>query len=141
MKASFLVLALILSTQAYANTAPVTKTSSTAAANSNANCKNEETFHHISKAELQKAIDDKSAFIVDVNSKESYAEHHVPTAIHFGATPNFAKALPADKNAMIVAYCGGPSCTAWKKAATEACNLGYTHVRHFKDGISGWVKN
>jgi rhodanese-related sulfurtransferase len=107
---------------------------------STAQCKSEEHYPLITKAELQKAIDAKTAFIVDVNSSESFKEHHVPTAIHFGSTKNFAKALPADKNEMIVAYCGGPQCTAWKKAAEQACKLGYTNIHHFKDGISGWIK-
>lgn len=104
-------------------------------------CKNESNYAHISKDELQKAVNAKSAFVVDVNSADSFKEHHVPTAIHFASTKDFAKALPADKNAMIVAYCGGPQCTAWKKAAIEACKLGYTNIRHFTDGISGWIKN
>jgi rhodanese-related sulfurtransferase len=42
---------------------------------------------------------------------------------------------------MIVAYCGGPACTAWKKAAQDACKLGYTNIKHFKEGISGWKKD
>lgn len=104
-------------------------------------CKSDATYAEISKKDLQHALDSKTAFVIDVNSDDSYKEHHVPGAIHFKSTKNFAKALPADKNAMLVSYCGGPACTAWKKAATEACKLGYTNVRHFKDGISGWVKN
>ena len=46
--------------------------------------------------------------------------------------------LPADKNALIVAYCGGPKCGAWKKAAKAAAALGYTNIKHFSGGISGW---
>jgi rhodanese-related sulfurtransferase len=104
-------------------------------------CKNETLYKHISKDELKKDIADNKAFLIDVNSKESFDKEHIGNAIHFGSTKEFAKALPADKNAEIVAYCGGPKCTAWKKAATEACKLGYNNIRHFTDGISGWVKN
>ena len=104
-------------------------------------CAKEETFPIISKADLQKVVDQKSAFIVDANSDESFKDAHVPGAIHYGDHKNdFAKLLPTDKSKMIVAYCGGPSCTAWHKAAEQACKLGYTNIQHFKDGISGWKK-
>jgi hypothetical protein len=104
-------------------------------------CNKEESFPIISKIELQKVVEAKSAFIVDVNGDASYKKTHVPGAIHYGShRSDFAKLLPADKNAMIVAYCGGPMCTAWHKAAMEACKLGYNNIQHFKDGISGWNK-
>jgi rhodanese-related sulfurtransferase len=102
-------------------------------------CSKESHYPLISKSELKQAADNKSATIFDVNSKESYDSAHVPGAIHYGSHENdFAKMLPKDKGAMIVAYCGGPSCSAWKMAAKEACKLGYTNIRHFKEGIKGW---
>ena len=105
------------------------------------NCEKEETYPIISKADLKKVADDKSAFIVDVNSAESFKDAHVPGAIHYGDhKKDFETLLPADKSKMIVAYCGGPQCTAWFKAAEIACKKGYTNIYHFKDGISGWKK-
>ena len=105
-------------------------------------CANEETYPLINKADLQKAAESKSAFIVDVNSDSSYKKAHVPGAIHYGSHKNdFAKLLPADKNKLIVSYCGGPQCSAWKKAAEDACKQGYKNIRHFKEGISGWTKS
>jgi rhodanese-related sulfurtransferase len=105
------------------------------------NCDKEESYPVISKADLKKAADLKSAFIVDVNSTESFKEAHVPGAVRYGDhDKDFAKLLPTDKSKMIVAYCGGPSCNAWLKAAKEACGLGYTNIHHFKEGISGWKK-
>lgn len=104
-------------------------------------CANEATFPEISKAELQQKLDEKSVFVVDVNGTKSYKKAHVPTAVDYAVTKaNFAKTLPADKNALVVAYCGGPSCGAWKTAATEACKMGYTNVKHFKEGIKGWTE-
>lgn len=104
------------------------------------NCDSEKTYPEISKAELQKAIDAKNATVIDVNGTESYKKAHVTGAIDYTATKaNFASTLPADKNAMVVAYCGGPSCGAWKTAAVEACKMGYTNVKHFKAGIKGWT--
>jgi rhodanese-related sulfurtransferase len=104
------------------------------------NCDAETTYPEISKTDLQKAIDGKTATIFDVNGTESYKKAHVTGAIDYMATKaHFAHTLPSDKNAMVVAYCGGPSCSAWKTAAVEACKMGYTNVRHFKAGIKGWT--
>ncbi|MFL5814913.1 MAG: rhodanese-like domain-containing protein [Bdellovibrionia bacterium] len=102
-------------------------------------CNKESHYPLITKSELKQVVESKSATIFDVNSKDSYESTHVPGAVHFGShESDFAKMLPKDKGAMIVAYCGGPSCTAWKMAAKEACKLGYTNIRHFKEGIKGW---
>lgn len=104
-------------------------------------CANESKYSEISRTELNQLVTTKSAFVVDVNSKESYQKNHVPTAVHFGSTEDqFAQILPKDKKELIVAYCGGPSCTAWLKAAKKACELGYSNIKHFKGGISSWVK-
>lgn len=105
----------------------------------NADCSKEESYSQVSKADLQKIVEKKSAFIIDVNGTESFKKSHVPGAVHFAAMKkSFASSLPADKSAEIIAYCGGPMCSAWLEAAEKACNLGYTNIKHFKEGISGW---
>ena len=48
--------------------------------------------------------------------------------------------LPADKQTLVVAYCGGPKCKAYEKAVTAVEKLGYTQVKHLSAGISGWKK-
>jgi rhodanese-related sulfurtransferase len=104
-------------------------------------CSDENHYPLVTKKDLKSWVATNQAFVIDVNSADSYKTAHVPGAIHFESHQNdFAKVLPQDKNALIVAYCGGPMCTAWKKAAEQACNMGYTNIRHYKDGISGWTK-
>jgi rhodanese-related sulfurtransferase len=96
-------------------------------------------FPDISIADLKTAIAEKKVTVIDVNG--SYAAGHVPGAIDFAAKgDSLASALPADKGALVVAYCGGPSCSAYKKAAAKAAELGYTNVKHLSAGISGWKK-
>lgn len=95
-------------------------------------------FPDISITELKTVIANKKAVIVDVNGSDSYKEGHIPGAIDFTATKDFAAALPKDKNALIVAYCGGPKCSAYQAAATAAQKLGYKNVKHLSAGISGW---
>ena len=103
-------------------------------------CDNGFHYSEIGKKELAKVSSDKTAFVIDVNSLESYKKNHVTNAVHFDSIQaQFAKSLPADKNHLIVAYCGGPKCEAWKKAASEACKLGYTNIKHYKGGIQGWM--
>lgn len=95
-------------------------------------------FPDISIAELKKAIADKKVTVLDVNGSKSFATGHVPGAIDFRATKDIASSLPKDKNALIVAYCGGPTCKAYQAAANAAEKLGYKNVKHMSAGLSGW---
>ena len=70
----------------------------------------------------------------------TFKKGHIPTAIHFASTKDLSKALPEDKKTLIVAYCGGPGCSAYKRGASAAEKLGYTNVKHLSAGISGWKK-
>lgn len=99
-------------------------------------------FADISKEDLAKAIESKSVVLLDVNGSASYKAGHIPGAIDFAAKKEeLAKLLPADKGTLVVAYCGGPACGAWKGGAEAAAALGYTNVKHFKSGISGWKES
>jgi len=96
-------------------------------------------FADITIAELKKAIADKTVTVIDVNGSKSYQAGHIPTAIDFAKDKaTIEKALPTNKAALIVAYCGGPQCNAYQAAATKAKELGYTNVKHLSAGISGW---
>ena len=96
-------------------------------------------FEDISIADLKKAIEEKKVTVIDVNGSDSYKAGHVPTAIDFEAKGgDIASSLPADKGALVVAYCGGPSCNAYQAVAKKAVALGYTNVKHLSAGISGW---
>ena len=98
-------------------------------------------FPDISIAELKKAISDKKVTVIDVNGSSSYTKGHVPTAVNFAEVKgDLASALPKEKDALVVAYCGGPSCNAYTKAANAAKELGYTNVKHLSAGISGWMQ-
>ena len=98
-------------------------------------------FPDISIGELKKAIAEKKVVVVDVNGSGSYSKGHVPSAMDYAAVKaDFASKLPSDKGALVVAYCGGPSCSAYKAAANAAKELGYTNVKHLSAGISGWLQ-
>jgi rhodanese-related sulfurtransferase len=96
----------------------------------------------ISQNDLKAAIASKSAIILDVNGSDSYREGHIPGAIDYLAhKQDIAIFLPADKSALIVAYCGDIHCTAYREAAYAALDLGYTNVKHFAPGIKGWKES
>ncbi len=96
-------------------------------------------FPDISIADLKTAIADKKVTVIDVNGAASYSNGHIPGAVNFAAQKDsLASVLPADKGALVVAYCGGPACSAYKAAANAASQLGYTNVKHLSAGISGW---
>ncbi|MEY4483245.1 MAG: hypothetical protein RL693_697 [Verrucomicrobiota bacterium] len=98
-------------------------------------------FPDISIAELKQAIAEKKVTVIDVNGSDSFKQGHVPTAVDFQSSmSDIASKLPADKGALVVAYCGGPSCNAYTKAANAATKLGYTNVKHLSAGISGWMQ-
>ena len=95
----------------------------------------------ISLADLKQAMADKTVTLLDCNGSKTYASGHIPGAIDFeGARADLAKKLPKDKSALVVAYCGGPRCMAYKDGAKAAKKLGYTNVKHYSGGISGWTE-
>jgi rhodanese-related sulfurtransferase len=96
-------------------------------------------YPDVSIKELKKSIENKEVTVIDVNGSESYEKGHIPGAIDFEANEaKLASVLPKDKNALIVAYCGGPQCMAYKQAAKKAESLGYKNVKHLSAGIAGW---
>ena len=100
-----------------------------------------ENFPAISTDDLQQAIAEKKVTLIDVNGSDSYKAGHIPGAIDFATTKTeLAAKLPADKGALVVAYCGNERCGAYAAAATKAKELGYTNVKHYSPGIAGWKK-
>ena len=96
-------------------------------------------YADISHDQLKTAIAAGAVTIIDVNGSDSYTEGHIPGALNFSAVKaDLAARLPANKDALIVAYCGGPKCNAYLSAAKEAKKLGYTNIKHLTAGISGW---
>jgi len=96
-------------------------------------------FADVSVTDVKAIATAKTAVIIDANGTESYNAGHVPGALNFAAIKeNLAASLPADKNALIIAYCGNPKCGAYLSAAKAAQKLGYTNIKHMPAGISGW---
>ena len=99
-------------------------------------------YGDISFEDLKAAIKDGKATVIDVNGSTSYAQGHIPGAIDFAANKEkLGEMLPAEKDALVVAYCGSEKCSAYKRAAKAAQELGYTNGKHFSGGLAGWKAN
>ena len=95
-------------------------------------------FPDISIKEVKALVASKKAVLVDVNGTQSWQKGHIPGALDFDAIEkDFSKSLPADKNALIVAYCALPPCNAYRAAAEAAAKLAYKNVKQWPPGISG----
>ena len=96
-------------------------------------------FPDVSIKEVKALAESKKAVIIDVNGTESFEKGRVPGALNYDVVKDkLASTLPADKDTLIVAYCGNPKCKAYKQAAEAAEKLGYKNVKHMSAGIQGW---
>ena len=97
-------------------------------------------FKDITIKDLKTEMAANKVILLDANGTESWQSGHIPGAINFEATESkLASVLPKDKNALIVAYCGNPKCTAYQAAAKAAKKLGYKNIKHLSAGIAGWM--
>ena len=93
----------------------------------------------VSLKELKLAVSTKKATIIDANGIDMYKDGHIPGALSYAKDGSkLASVLPADKSTPIIAYCGGPMCSAWEDVSKAVHALGYNNVKHFKGGIKGW---
>lgn len=101
----------------------------------------EAAFTQIGVEEVAAALDSEPARIAiyDANSRETYAEHHVPGAIWVDYDAVTAEQLPEDRSTQLVFYCANERCSASHVAAEMAHELGYENVAVMGAGIQGWV--
>ena len=83
--------------------------------------------------------DGSQLVILDVRSKEGYAEGHLPGAVHipFEELPARLKELPKRKD--IVTYCWNVTCLLCTKAAYVLASKGY-RAKEMIGGIDAWQK-
>ena len=101
-------------------------------------------YPDITIGDLEKAIKagKGKVILIDVNGAASFKKKgHIPGAVSFKNQAALAKQLAKkDKNILVVAYCGGPTCNAYKKGASAVEALGFKNAKHLSVGISGWIK-
>jgi rhodanese-related sulfurtransferase len=103
----------------------------------------------ISTAQLQAALNDGSAIILDARPYEEYAVSHIPgaravpakagttPALYVGDAAEIAKTIP-DKSQPLILYCNGLFCGRSERFADDLTKLGYRNVRRYQLGAPGW---
>ena len=83
-----------------------------------------------------------NVMIIDARPKRAkYDQGHIPGAVSIPDLEfdeNVDK-LPADKDTLLIYYCGGLKCKLSHKSAQKAEALGYTNVKVFAEGFPGWL--
>lgn len=98
-------------------------------------------YPDISISELEEAIKKGDVIVLDVNGTSTYEKGHIPGAIDFRANKDeIATLLGDNKDKLVVAYCGGPTCSAYKAGASAAEAAGFKNIKHLSAGLSGWLQ-
>ena len=83
----------------------------------------------------------KQYYLFDARPAKRFGGGHIPTSVTaFPKDKNFLSLLPEDKNALVVFFCGGPTCPYTSKAVEKAKKAGYTNLKGFQAGMPGWKK-
>lgn len=92
----------------------------------------------VTPGQLNEMIAENRITIIDVNSRQSWLNAHVPGA--FNLDPDYNKNdLPVEKESILVFYCSNPMCRKAPNAAQQAKKMGYAHVKVMPAGIHGWI--
>ena len=85
----------------------------------------------------------ENVMIIDARPKRAkYDKGHIPMAVSIPDSQfdKMTDMLPADKNALLIFYCGGFKCKLSHKSAAKAEKLGYTNVKVFAAGFPAYMK-
>ena len=99
-------------------------------------------YTNLNVDEFVRLISNKGVVILDVRTKEEFAEGHIEKAINIDVnSPDFIKqvsALKIKKGASIAVYCrsGRRSANACETLSKE----GFMCLSNLNDGILGWIK-
>jgi len=96
-------------------------------------------FKAVSPARLHQLMQDGPVTAIDVNSRQSWLEAHVPGATNLDPAGYDEKSLPEDKDSFLVFYCSNQLCRKAPNAARRAKKMGYRNVHVMSAGISGWL--
>lgn len=79
--------------------------------------------------------------LLDARPGKRFGAAHIPGARSaFPKDPSFLGKLPEDKSALVIFYCGGPTCPFTGHSVKIAMDAGYTNLRGFQAGLPGWKK-
>ena len=97
-------------------------------------------------AQLRSVIGDHQTIILDARAAPFYQQGHIPGALNLSRDEFAADyrrlrpTLDAAKDKSIVIYCSGGDCHDSRMVASALLSLGFSHVRVFTGGWSGWTE-
>jgi rhodanese-related sulfurtransferase len=86
---------------------------------------------------------DEDVMIIDARPKRAkYDKGHIPGAVSIPDSQfdKMVDKLPANKDALLIYYCGGLKCPLSHKSAFKAEKLGYSNVKVFAEGFPKYMK-
>ena len=96
-------------------------------------------YNTVDATTLASWIDQKSSKVFHAASEATFAAGTLPTAVRVDYSAMSAETLGADKKAKMTFLCANTMCSASKKAALAAIDMGYSDVNVFKEGVAGWT--
>ena len=89
------------------------------------------------------AMHDRGVLFVDVRSKLSFEQGHIPDAVNLDVRANdfvgqFQQTADVDED--IVIYCRGLTCDRSAEAILLVHPLGYDRLFYLKVGLPGWIE-
>ncbi|WP_029430617.1 rhodanese-like domain-containing protein [Blastococcus sp. URHD0036] len=82
---------------------------------------------------------DPGFVLLDSRSAESWAQGHVPGAVHLPGREITARVGELDRSVPVVTYCWGPGCNGATRAALALATLGF-RVREMIGGFEYWAR-
>jgi rhodanese-related sulfurtransferase len=104
----------------------------------------------VSTSQLRQILADGSAVVLDARPRREYAVSHIPGAVNVAPRPGLpphlyvsdvaevGRLLNGARDRPLVLYCNGPSCGKSRRLAAELLTAGFTNVRRYQLGASGW---
>jgi rhodanese-related sulfurtransferase len=89
-------------------------------------------------ADVQRALADGSAIVVDSRKRAEYVGGHIAGATNASSVDEMLKVVNGDKGNAIILYCNGQHCQASRNLSGELVAAGFTNVRRYQLGIPMW---
>ena len=91
-----------------------------------------------STADVQRALADRSAIVVDSRKRAEYVGGHIAGAKNASSVDEMLKIVDGDKSKAVILYCNGQHCQASRNFGGELAAAGFTNVRRYQLGIPMW---
>jgi rhodanese-related sulfurtransferase len=89
-------------------------------------------------ADVQRALADGSAIVVDSRKHAEYVAGHIAGASNASSVDAMLQVVNGDKSRAIILYCNGQHCQASRNFSGELVAAGFTGVRRYQLGIPMW---